>query len=60
MISDIEECSSQPCQNEGTCNDQPNGYTCDCVDGYEGTHCETGITFCMSLHTMFVFSSCND
>ena len=39
---DINECQSTPCQNGGTCNDAVNQYTCSCVAGYVGTHCETG------------------
>lgn len=39
----MNECSSGPCQNDGTCTDVINGYTCDCTDGYTGTFCETGI-----------------
>ena len=42
MIPDINECSSNPCQNGGECMDAVNMYTCNCADGYEGTHCETG------------------
>ena len=38
---DINECASSPCQNGGTCLDLVNGFTCDCADGYEGTHCQT-------------------
>ena len=37
---DINECASSPCQNGGRCNDQVNGFTCDCADGYVGTRCE--------------------
>ena len=40
----MNECSSNPCQNSGTCNDGVNGYTCDCVLGFVGTACETGIS----------------
>ena len=40
--ADTDECASDPCQNSGTCTDSINGYSCACVDGYEGTDCETG------------------
>jgi len=41
-IQDINECSSDPCQNGATCKDDVNGYACGCADGYTGTLCETG------------------
>ena len=41
---DVNECSSNPCQNSGTCNDGVNGYTCDCIPGYVGNECGTGIS----------------
>ena len=40
----MNECSSNPCQNGGTCNDGVNGYTCACVPGYVGTECGTGMS----------------
>ena len=48
VLVDINECSSNPCMNEGTCIDAVNSYTCACVDGmpgYTGTHCEIGESF---------------
>ena len=39
---EIDECATSPCQNGGSCNDQINGYTCNCVDGYDGLNCENG------------------
>ena len=39
---DIDECDSNPCQNNATCNDGANGYTCTCPAGYTGPDCETG------------------
>ncbi len=42
-ITEIDECLSNPCANAATCNDVVAGYTCDCVTGYEGLHCETGM-----------------
>ena len=41
---DIDECATSPCQNGGSCTDQVNGYTCNCIAGYDGTNCETGNT----------------
>ena len=40
----MNECSSNPCQNSGTCNDGVNGYTCDCIPGYIGNECGTGMS----------------
>jgi hypothetical protein len=37
---DINECESDPCENDGTCSDQLNGFTCSCVAGFTGTNCE--------------------
>ena len=42
VFSDINECHSDPCMNGATCEDGVFQYTCSCVDGYTGTHCETG------------------
>ena len=38
------KCSSHPCLNGGTCNDEcSGGYSCDCPSSYTGTHCEQRI-----------------
>ena len=39
---DIDDCSSNPCHNRGTCLDGMGSYACSCVPGYSGYHCETG------------------
>ena len=39
-VSDIDECSSNPCVNDGTCTDGVNGYVCDCPDEYTGDTCQ--------------------
>ena len=44
FILDINECSSSPCQNGGTCTDHVNKYTCSCIAGYTGTNCQTGLS----------------
>ena len=41
IISDIDECASNPCQNGGQCIDGINGYTCFCAAGFTGVNCET-------------------
>ena len=38
---DINECSSNPCLNGGSCTDQVNGYVCSCQPGYAGDRCQT-------------------
>ncbi|XP_072019599.1 uncharacterized protein [Amphiura filiformis] len=39
--TDTDECSSNPCQNGGTCNDLINNFRCDCSFVYEGVRCES-------------------
>ena len=46
--ADINECSSNPCVNGGTCVDHVNGYVCNCIPGYGGVHCQTDKYFCLS------------
>ena len=41
-VADIDECSCNPCLNGATCTEAVNSYTCGCVAGFTGTHCETG------------------
>ena len=41
QLTDIDDCSSNPCQNGGTCIDGVNMYTCNCGVGYNGDHCDT-------------------
>ena len=42
---DIGECSSVPCQNNGTCVDEINRFTCICASGFSGLVCETSEVF---------------
>lgn len=39
IFSDIDECTAQPCQNNGTCIDLINDYQCYCTDGFNGKNC---------------------
>lgn len=47
-FADINDCSPDPCASTGTCQDQVNGYMCDCDDGYDGTLCDNNIDECSS------------
>uniref|UniRef100_A0A673BLA4 Crumbs cell polarity complex component 2b n=1 Tax=Sphaeramia orbicularis TaxID=375764 RepID=A0A673BLA4_9TELE len=46
---DTNECSSNPCQNQGDCVDRVNSYSCDCRMGFSGLHCEEDINECASI-----------
>ena len=39
--TNINECSSDPCQHGGSCFDDVNNYTCQCAPGYAGARCHT-------------------
>ncbi|KAM4859682.1 vitamin K-dependent protein Z [Thomomys bottae] len=39
-------CASQPCFNNGTCQDHIRGYTCSCSPGYEGENCAVATNEC--------------
>ena len=45
VITDIDECVSNPCKNGGNCIDGINSYKCSCTDGWKGKNCETGKYF---------------
>ena len=42
----IDECSSNPCLNGGTCEDAADSYFCSCPSGFTGDRCETSIHSC--------------
>lgn len=41
LIAEINNCDSSPCQNNGTCTNRVNNYTCNCIPGFTGGNCET-------------------
>ncbi|XP_029444624.1 cubilin [Rhinatrema bivittatum] len=42
----INECSSNPCQNGGRCVDGINGYFCNCTNTWTGPQCQTPQQVC--------------
>ena len=53
-VTDIDECTSDPCQNGATCNDGTNSYTCSCAVGFRGDHCEG--RYCKIFYTISFYS----
>ncbi|XP_063226608.1 cubilin [Bacillus rossius redtenbacheri] len=41
-----DECSSNPCQNGGSCEDSYNKFICRCPPGWEGPRCEMDVNEC--------------
>ena len=42
VLIELDECQSDPCQNNATCIDQLNKFTCLCLNGFNGDLCENG------------------
>lgn len=53
--TDINECSSNPCQNGATCTDKVNGYECTCTPDWMGTQCSVQYDACSP-----VFQNCKN
>ena len=41
-ISDVDECTTTPCFNNGKCSNNRGGYTCQCTEGFRGNRCQEG------------------
>ena len=37
---EIDECSLNPCNQQGVCTDQVNSYLCECFPEYTVSHCD--------------------
>ena len=49
-FTDINECSSNPCKNNGTCIDLVGEFKCYCMPGFNGSACETGRFICFLMN----------
>jgi len=62
--TNINDCSSSPCQNNATCTDGINSFKCKCPEGFKGKYCEIatvcdecspeGTLFCDKLNSKCV------
>lgn len=44
--TEINECESNPCINDGTCFDRVNGFDCLCATGWQGPQCQLNTDEC--------------
>ncbi|XP_072547580.1 protocadherin Fat 4 [Salminus brasiliensis] len=47
--SDIDECMENPCDNGGTCYNNPGGFFCNCKEGFSGLHCSIVDNECQNV-----------
>lgn len=45
---DIQDCASNPCNNDATCVEVAEGYKCVCQPGFTGTNCEVEEDECVA------------
>ena len=50
----VDHCFSNPCANNGTCNNSLHGYRCSCPEGFTGSLCEEGKTFFLFVFTKII------
>ena len=41
--TEVDECASDPCQNNATCRDLVGRFHCECVTGFAGAFCTQGL-----------------
>ncbi|KAL4231074.1 Matrilin-4 [Mactra antiquata] len=47
--ADVDECTSNPCRNSGSCINTVGSYICLCASGWTGTQCNDDIDECASI-----------
>ncbi|XP_036970789.1 protein crumbs homolog 1 isoform X3 [Acanthopagrus latus] len=48
LPSTDDHCSPNPCQNRAICRIRGDGYSCFCVPGFQGAHCQIDVNECVS------------
>nr|CAD7458158.1 unnamed protein product [Timema tahoe] len=56
---DVDECSSVPCQNGGTCVDLVDGFRCECTPEWEGSACQFDADECQDSPCINAYSCQN-
>ncbi|XP_069558488.1 protein crumbs homolog 1 isoform X2 [Brachyistius frenatus] len=44
----VDQCYPNPCQNRALCRIRGDGYSCFCVPGFQGAHCQIDVNECVS------------
>ncbi|XP_012709063.2 protein crumbs homolog 1 isoform X1 [Fundulus heteroclitus] len=44
----VDPCFPNPCQNQAICRVRGDGYSCFCVPGFQGAHCQIDVNECAS------------
>ncbi|XP_030582747.1 protein crumbs homolog 1 isoform X2 [Archocentrus centrarchus] len=44
----VDQCSQNPCQNQAICQTRGDSYSCFCVPGFQGSHCQIDVNECAS------------
>lgn len=58
--TEIDECASQPCKNNGTCSDGVNMFTChdQCPQNFTGMMCESELE--VNSNALFDLNECTN
>ncbi|XP_068599575.1 protein crumbs homolog 1 [Brachionichthys hirsutus] len=48
LPSAVGRCSPNPCRNRALCRGRGDGYSCFCVPGFQGAHCQVDVNECVS------------
>lgn len=55
---EIDECESNPCQNDGKCIDRIGGFDCVCKTGFSGDHCQKRDSDCREQCSEYGTAEC--
>ncbi|KAJ8038778.1 IgGFc-binding protein [Holothuria leucospilota] len=56
----IDQCTSDPCKNGGTCQNEVGSFTCFCSPPWTGATCETNVDECVGVNDCHQNATCVD